>query len=179
METLRALVGSQWVGRNELWLDPLGDVVNACDARLRVEEGAIHYTWSHEGKAHEGRLVLREGGADFVDTFHAATGMPLVTNPGGRALVDLSGTYYETWGWRITLSQRPNDDSTEVPGALVLQMTNITPWGEEVRAVRMITLRRIACSKRSVFVALDSTVALWNSKARAATSFCSRRHGTA
>ena len=141
MEALRALVGSQWVGRNELWLDPLGDVPNASDARLRIEDGAIVYTWSHEGKVHEGRLVLRPDGADFVDTFHSSTAMKMVANDGARALVDVRGTYYETWGWRITLCQRPSDDSTPTPGALVLQMTNITPWGEEVRAVRMICAR--------------------------------------
>jgi hypothetical protein len=35
------------------------------------------------------------------------------------------------WGWRIGLSLRAPT------GELVLRMTNIAPWGEEARAVRM------------------------------------------
>ena len=42
---------------------------------------------------------------------------------------------------RRTRAVKPVDDSTPTPGGLVLQMTNITPWGEEVRAVRMICRR--------------------------------------
>ena len=40
------------------------------------------------------------------------------------------------WRWRIGLSVR------EPSGELVLQMTNVAPWGEETRAVRMICTRR-------------------------------------
>jgi len=35
------------------------------------------------------------------------------------------------WGWRVAVAHRPS-------GELVLQMTNIKPWGEDGRAVRMI-----------------------------------------
>ena len=38
------------------------------------------------------------------------------------------------WVWCSILSKRPD-------GALVLQMTNIAPWGEEGRAVRMVFYR--------------------------------------
>jgi hypothetical protein len=38
------------------------------------------------------------------------------------------------WGWRIGLYLRPTDE-------LALQMTVITPWGEEGRAVRMVFQR--------------------------------------
>jgi hypothetical protein len=51
------------------------------------------------------------------------------------SIVDVEGTYSAgdgtDWAWRISLSQRPG-------GELVLQMTNITPWGERGRAVRMV-----------------------------------------
>ena len=36
------------------------------------------------------------------------------------------------WGWRLRVCLR-----TMGPERLVLQMTNVTPWGEEARAVRM------------------------------------------
>jgi hypothetical protein len=39
-----------------------------------------------------------------------------------------------SWGWESKLTERPDD-------SLVLQMTNIAPWGEEDRAVRMLFAR--------------------------------------
>jgi len=42
-----------------------------------------------------------------------------------------------SWGWQSKLSERPD-------GCLILQMTNITPWGEEERAVRMAFTREKA-----------------------------------
>jgi hypothetical protein len=40
------------------------------------------------------------------------------------------------WRWRIALTLRAPTDE------LVLQMTNIAPWGEEARAVRMVAKRQ-------------------------------------
>jgi hypothetical protein len=54
--------------------------------------------------------------------------------PGSWALVDVAGTYAagaDRWGWRVHVSVRPT-------GELVLQMTNVCPWGEDGRAVRMV-----------------------------------------
>ena len=52
----------------------------------------------------------------------------------GWALFTVQGTYGAgegpDWGWRSQLSVRPLG-----AGQLVLQMTNIAPWGEETRAV--------------------------------------------
>ncbi len=104
-----------------------------------MSESELRYTWAHEGKAHEGKLALRSGGADFTDTFHSASAMACRAAPSTWALVDVLGTYEAgggpPWGWRITVSQRPHS------GELVLQMTNITPWGEDGRAVRMVAAR--------------------------------------
>jgi len=55
--------------------------------------------------------------------------------PGTRAVLCVEGSYMETWGWRIALCHRAPT------GELVLQMTNIAPWGEEARAVRMTAKR--------------------------------------
>jgi hypothetical protein len=135
--TLRELAGSTWDGQAELWLDPAGDQAQRCACTLRVEADALRYTWSHEGQPHTGRLSLREGGADFTDTFHSPTPLRCAAAPAPRGLVDVLCSYSaggEDWGWRITLSLRPT-------GELVLQMTNVTPWGEEGRAVRMVCRR--------------------------------------
>ena len=55
--------------------------------------------------------------------------------PSTWALATVQYTYMENWGWRINLCFR------EPTGELVLQMTNIAPWGEEARAVRMVCKR--------------------------------------
>jgi len=137
--TLRELVGSTWVGRSELWLDPAGNEAITCDCTIKVSADSIDYTWSYEGKPHTGKVALRAGGADFTDTWHATTMIPMTTVADSWCLVDVKGTYKfgdsPEWGWRIYLSHRPESDE------LVLQMTNITPWGEDGRAVRKICKR--------------------------------------
>lgn len=136
--TVPDLVGTRWAGRAELWLDPLGDEAQISDCALAVHESAIEYTWSHEGAEQRGSLGLTPPGARFTDTFHASEPMECVARPDAWGLVDVLGTYgppdRPPWGWRIQLSLRPTDE-------LVLQMTNITPWGEEGRAVRMVGAR--------------------------------------
>lgn len=136
--TLRELANTQWTGQGELWLDPLGNEAMLCDCKIEVGEAEIRYHWSYEGKPQTGKLALRQGGADFSDTFHSPTAMAFRAAASSWCLVDVHGTYPAPegppWGWRITLSHRPT-------GELVLQMTNVTPWGEEGRAVRMICKR--------------------------------------
>jgi hypothetical protein len=136
--TLLELAGSQWNGQAELWLDPAGDQAQRCACTLRVDGDAVSYTWSHEGKPHNGRLSLDHGGADFTDSWHSPAPMRCTAAPAHSCLVDVLGTYaagVEDWGWRITLSLRPT-------GELVLQMFNVPPWGEEGRAVRMVCRRQ-------------------------------------
>lgn len=138
MATLRELANTRWIGRSELWLDPLGNTADTCDCTITVGPDTIEYQWSYEGKPHTGKLALRDGGADFSDTWHSPTAMPCTTVAGSWALVDVQGTYSggdgPPWGWRIIVSHRPSDE-------LVLQMTNITPWGEDGRAVRKVCRR--------------------------------------
>lgn len=138
MTTLSELVGTGWKGRGELWLDPLGDQAAVCDCTLAVEDGAVTYHWSHEGTPHTGTLALRPGGADFTDTFHSPVAMACHAEADRWGLFGVFGTYSggegPAWGWRIALALRPT-------GELLLQMTNIAPWGEEVRAVRMTCTR--------------------------------------
>lgn len=133
MTTLTDLAGTRWKGRGELWLDPLGDEVVRSDCTISVSADGIRYTWSHEGKPHQGSVTLSADGAEFTDTFHQREPMRCVRIPDAWGLFQVVGTYGpdSDWGWRIGLSLR------EPTGELVLQMTNVAPWGEEARAVRM------------------------------------------
>lgn len=131
---LSELDSTRWGGRSELWMDPAAEA-EVCDCTIAIGADGIEYSWSREGTQHHGKLALREGGADFTDTWHSSTTMACEAVVGSWALVDVLGTYSggegPRWGWRITLAHRPESDE------LVLQMTNITPWGEHGRAVRM------------------------------------------
>jgi hypothetical protein len=136
--TLSELANTKWIGRGELWLDRLGNEAHLCDCRIELAEGAVHYHWSHDDKPHTGKLALRDGGADFSDSFHSPTPMACVDVASRWGLVDVFGTWRAgdgpDWGWRIILAHRPSDE-------LVLQMMIVKPWGEEGRAVRMICKR--------------------------------------
>ncbi len=138
MKTIKELAGSAWTGKAELWLDPLGNESVVSDCTMAIDEAGVTYTWSHDGKPHRGGLKVREGGADFTDTFHSPTSMSCDEVPSLPGLLAVAGTYAAgdgpPWRWRTTLSVRPS-------GELVLQMTNVTPWGEDGRAVRMIATR--------------------------------------
>ena len=133
MSALADLAGTRWMGEAELWLDPLGHEVLRSDCTIAVATDGIRYTWSHEGKPQEGSVTLRGHGADFTDTFHQPEPMRCRDVPGAWGLFQVVGTYgpESDWGWRIGLSRRTPTNQ------LVLQMTNIAPWGEEARAVRM------------------------------------------
>lgn len=133
--TLDELSGSRWEGKAELWEDPLGDVAKLSDCTMAIEGRLLSYTWSYEGKAHQGQLKLSAEGAEFSDSWHQQQPVACSIVPGTRSLATVQYTYMESWGWRINLCLR------EPTGELVLQMTNVTPWGEEARAVRMVCQR--------------------------------------
>jgi hypothetical protein len=138
MGTLSELNGTKWAGSAELWLDPLGDIGVRSDCTISVDGDVVRYTWSHDGKAHEGSITLLEGGADFTDTWHQPQPMRCKPVGGAWGLFQVQGEYgpESDWRWRIGLSLRAPTDE------LVLQMTNIATWGEEGRAVRMICSRQ-------------------------------------
>ena len=131
---LTRLVGTEWTGRGELWLDPEGNNVDRCDCALRIETDALHYTWSYKGRNIAGSFAIEEGGATWTDSFHQPVPAICRDVPGAWGLFTVQHSYEvpsnPSWGWRSKLSERPNGD-------LILQMTNIAPWGEEGRAVRM------------------------------------------
>lgn len=138
MTALKELEGSKWAGRSELWLDPLGDERTEGRCTLEVTATGISYTWTHEDETQTGSVTLSEDGGAFSDTFHSPSGMTCKNLVGNRGLFLMEGTYGDSneWGWLIGLSHRTPTDE------LILQMTNIAPWGEEARAVRFVCQRK-------------------------------------
>ncbi|HUU33653.1 MAG TPA: hypothetical protein VMW48_06290 [Vicinamibacterales bacterium] len=133
--TLKELTGSQWAGTSVLWKDPLGDVAQVSDCTMAIDDGVLRYTWVYEGTAQEGWLRCRADGAEFHDSWHQNEPVACAPVTDSTAIVTVRYTYLENWGWRISLCHRGATDE------LVLQMTNVAPWGEEARAARMVCRR--------------------------------------
>lgn len=133
--TWNELDGSRWEGTSELWEDPLGDVAQTSDCTIAFDGDTLTYTWSYNGQAHVGTLKSTGGNAEFRDSWHQDTPVACEAVPGSPAIAAVTYAYMENWGWRIILCHR------SPTGELVLQMTNIAPWGEEARAVRMVCAR--------------------------------------
>ncbi len=138
MNPLSDIDGTHWAGTAELWLDPLGDDVVRSDCTISIDGHVVRYTWSYEGEAHLGSITLSDEGAEFKDSWHQPEPMTCRSLGDASGMFQVQGLYgpESDWGWRTGLSLRTPT------GELVLQMTNIAPWGEEVRAVRMISSRR-------------------------------------
>lgn len=136
---MQELAGTEWHGTAELWVDPSGDQASTSDATLTVDGAGIAYTWAYEGKAQAGRLESVGTGVRWQDTWHQAEPVHCAPTGTGRGLFSVEYAYAAgsgpDWHWRIVLARRPDD-------TLVLQMTNIAPWGEEARAVRMVLARK-------------------------------------
>jgi hypothetical protein len=96
----------------------------------------LAYSWSYDGTLHEGRLDVTAEGATFRDTWHQPEPVTCTPVPGSRALLAVEYAYAPGWGWRIHLGLR------EPTGELVVLMTNVAPWCEEARAVRMVAARQ-------------------------------------
>jgi hypothetical protein len=130
--------GSEWAGSAELWIDPAGNEVETSDATLQVRADGVEYTWAWRGAPHTGELSWGDDGFRWRDSWHQPETVELTAVAGQGALLAAEYSYPAgagpDWQWRIKLAQRPDE-------SLVLQMTNIAPWGEEARAVRMV-LRR-------------------------------------
>jgi len=137
MDTISTLDGTRWSGAAELWLDPLGNEAAHSDCTIAVEGNVVRYTWSYEGTPHQGSITLRDVGAEFTDSWHQPEPMKCRRIPNALGLFQVEGEYgpESEWRWRIGLSLRAPT------GELVLQMTNVAPWGEEARAVRMACAR--------------------------------------
>jgi len=132
---LNELKNTQWTGSAELWLDPQSNKADLCTCSLLINEDRLDYQWSYRGKDIKGSFIMDESGAIWLDSWHQPTSTKCIDIPAAWGIFTLEHCYKvplsACWKWRSKLCRRPN-------GQLVLQMTNITPWGEEGRAVRMV-----------------------------------------
>jgi hypothetical protein len=135
---IATLAGTKWLGTGELWLDPEGNIANQCSCELTIDKDAIHYIWSYKNESQKGSFAFNESGAIWSDSWHQQKPVQCLNVPLTWGLFTVIYEYdvpeNPNWAWQSKLSQRPDD-------SLVLQMTNIAPWGEEGRAVRMVFSR--------------------------------------
>ncbi|TDO98016.1 hypothetical protein [Marinomonas balearica] len=138
MQWLEKMSGTKWLGNGELWLDPEGNNADTYPCELMIKADSIHYVWTFEGEKKQGSFVFNDSGAVWVDSWHQQESVQCLNVPQAWGVFTLSYEYEvpnnPNWGWQSKLSERPD-------GTLVLQMTNITPWGEDGRAVRMVFTR--------------------------------------
>ena len=134
-EWLKNLSGTKWVGNGELWLDPEGNDASNYACELKIDENIIYYSWFYEKELRKGSFTFNDDGAIWTDNWHQKKAVQCSHVPEAWGVFTVFHEYEvpesPNWGWRSKLSERPDS-------SLVLQMTNITPWGEEGRAVRMI-----------------------------------------
>lgn len=126
---------TEWIGAGELWLDPEGNNVDRSECSMTIEANTLLYQWSYEDEIQQGSFEFFGDGATWSDSWHQPNSAKCLSVQKTNSLFAIEHCYSESselsWRWRSQLSERPD-------GSLVLQMTNIAPWGEEARAVRMI-----------------------------------------
>ena len=124
-----------WSCESELWFDPTGNDAEISAATLSVGDDEIVYTWVYKGAEQSGELRWNGETLHWKDSWHQSEGVDLTFVSGHGSLIAAEYSYAvgegPDWHWRIKLAERPD-------GTLVLQMTNIAPWGEEARAVRTV-----------------------------------------
>jgi PhnB protein len=102
----------------------------------------VDYTWSHQGKAQEGMLLMghdRQAGkitGHWTDTWHQGTVMTCIgPEPKAGGAFAVSGSYAAPpgpeWGWRIEVA-------AEGAGRLRLRMFNVDPRGRDAPAVSAV-----------------------------------------
>lgn len=139
---LRAFVGL-WSGPTKLWLDPAG-VPEETETTLHgalVLGGRwlrLSYRGVSFGKPHAGEMSLgfHKDAGDFelawIDSAHTGSAIMLSKGkPGSSGVVDVLGSYLgggERWGWRTVLR-------CPTPDELVIEAFNVSPRGEEERAM--------------------------------------------
>lgn len=137
-----------WEGKsrlNQSWLPPEKRIAES-KSKFHVDTDAhdtfatITYLWSHEGKSHEGQILLCEGDKSkkvqlgWVDSWHQNTAvMHLAGEEAADGSVKAKGTYDaegETWGWTIAFHLTAD--------TLTMKMENLTPKDEAEWAVEAV-----------------------------------------
>jgi hypothetical protein len=148
-ELLSRFVGL-WRGPTQLWLKPeAAPEESVTELHAELVLGGRWLRITHQGVAlaqpNAGEMLLGyyENAARYelawVDSVHTDSSIILSTGAvTDAAVVDVLGSYAagdQRWGWRTRLRRTPSDE-------LLLEMFNISPAGEEYRAL-VATLARV------------------------------------
>ena len=144
-----AKLAGNWEGMTKTWFEPdvltdespmTGSIKPVLDGRFMLHE----YKGSLDGKPFEGIAIYGFDVANskyqcaWVDSFHMSTGIMLSesTTPGSFSVLGKYGSpeFPEPWGWRTTIELTGD-------GQLVLTAFNISPEGEESKAVETVYKR--------------------------------------
>lgn len=135
MAWFEKFIQTTWQGHGELWLDEAGNDAIHYPCSLSFDGNHLHYCWQYKDEEKKGSFILEAEHLLWSDSWHQATQVKCQLDQDAWGLFSAFYAYSvpdnPDWGWRLFLSQRPS-------GELVLQMSNVTPWGEEGRAVRMV-----------------------------------------
>jgi hypothetical protein len=138
---LHAMRG-KWRGTTTTWFDPLKTPEESpTDARVELLLGGrfvrLTYASSVMGTKHAGEMTFAHADDHFhiawLDSFHTSNAITPLDGARGKNDISCLGSYAagtETWGWRIAAAV--NDK-----GELVVQEWNISPSGQEDRAIEM------------------------------------------
>ncbi|RPI87055.1 MAG: DUF1579 domain-containing protein [Chloroflexi bacterium] len=140
---LSKITGS-WAGVTRLWLTPDENVQESETHAVigLVAQGKfinLQYTWAYEGQPQEGLLIVgrQQKESDisvfWIDSFHMDDAYMILKgtsteNGGISVLGSYSVAESPEWGWRIIVDPQEN-------GKFLLKMFNISPEGQEYRAV--------------------------------------------
>jgi hypothetical protein len=139
---LEDLTGTTWAGQAQLWLHE-DELAVHFDATVRIAKGTIHYEWKDRRRPHHGEIVWRRSGqtqdlleAGWMDNRCTGPGITLAANgtAGAAPLLALTAPFAnpEHGKWRVVVAQRPEGD------AIVLQIWNGAPWGEEHLELQLV-----------------------------------------
>lgn len=131
-----------WEGTKELYLKPEEPPLTSASnlTIMPVAKGTfmqLTYTWSYEGRSHEGFLILNTRNevatGAWGDSFHqSGSVMHLEGSVDKKGMINVLGSYPAPpgpdWGWRIVVDASDR-------AVLLITMYNIWPEGQEDIAV--------------------------------------------
>ena len=143
-------LSGEWKGIKRLYLNGTRGPETICGMRMSIAAAArgcfdeFAYTWSYEGKACEGVMLLGfDAAADlataaWIDSWHqSARVMHLSGTRANERTISVRGDYAAPpgpdWAWRIDIGV----PKIEAPDLLSIKMFNIDPEGKEALAVVM------------------------------------------
>lgn len=126
-----------WKGTMHLNLGGEGENLFQSESTLHLDRAALdqyllaQYTWSHDGEPHQGTMIFGENECAWVDSFHTGGAIMRFSATGPFVYLGSygAGDGSPDWGWRIAWKSESD--------AVHLEMTNITPDGQEEWAVRV------------------------------------------